>query len=292
MHPDIERISHLIDAFPYIRQFCGKTFVVKCGGAAITDLIQMQNMMQDIALLHFCGIHSIIIHGGGPEISTMCDRLQIPTQFSNGQRVTDATTMEIVQMVLVGKTNGALVTALNQLGVKAVGLSGQDAAFFQAKKFTYPEEYSLQNTDLGFVGDVVAIDPKLITTLLTAGFVPVIAPIGVDGQGQTYNVNADIAAGAMASSLAAEKLIILSDVNGVYADLNDPSTRLSSVKTNLIKHWLQEGDISGGMIPKLEACVRAIEQGVSSAHILDGKIQHSLLLGIFTDEGVGTVITS
>jgi acetylglutamate kinase len=291
MHPCIDRVSHLIEAFPYIRRFCGKTFVVKCGGAAIADEIQMQKIMQDIALLHFCGIQPIIIHGGGPEISTMCGRLEVPTQFSNGQRVTDASTMEIVQMVLVGKINGTLVGALNQLGVKAVGLSGQDSAFLQVQKFTSKEDVLIE-TDLGFVGDIVGIDTTLITTLLAAGFVPVIAPIGVDSQGQIYNINADIAAGALAGALAAEKLIILSDVNGVYADVNDPMTRLNSVKMKIIKQWLQEGDISGGMIPKLQSCVQAIEQGVSSAHILDGKMQHSLLLETFTDEGVGTLITA
>ncbi len=287
----IEKASHLIEALPYIRRFCGKIFVVKCGGAALVDPQQLHNIMQDIALLHFCGIRPVIVHGGGPDIGAMCKRLQIPTQFSNGLRVTDADTMEIVQMVLFGKTNRALVTALNQFGVKAVGLTGQDAAFMQSKKFIATSDVDA-DVDLGFVGEITDLDTTLITTLLAGGFLPVIAPIGIDEHGQAYNINADTAAGVVASKLAAEKLVMLSDVNGLYANIDDPETRLHVIKAALVKTWLNEKHISGGMIPKLQACLHALDNGLSSAHILDGNMPHSLLLEIFTDQGVGTLITN
>ncbi|CAN5402183.1 acetylglutamate kinase [soil metagenome] len=282
----INKATNLIEALPYIRRFSGKIFVIKCGGAAMTDPTQMHNIMQDIALLHFCGIHIVIIHGGGPDISAMCDRLQLPIQFCDGQRVTDANTMEIVQMVLVGKTNRSVVMALNQLGVKATGISGHDTAFIQAEKFV---SNTLAN-DLGFVGNIVSIDATLIDTLLAVNFVPVIAPVGVDATGQAYNINADIAAGTIAGSLNAEKLIVLSDVNGFYEDIKDSNTRLNSIEKTTVKAWLQQGKIEGGMIPKLQSCINALDQGVPSAHLLDGKMPHSLLLEIFTDQGVGTLI--
>lgn len=282
----IDKADNLIEALPYIRRFSSKIFVIKCGGAAMTDASQMHNIMQDIALLHFCGVRVIIVHGGGPEISAMCDRLQLSTQFCNGQRVTDANTMEIVQMVLVGKTNRSLVMALNQHGVKASGISGHDTAFIQAKKFV---DITPAN-DLGFVGEIVSIDATLINALLAVNFVPVIAPVGVDAEGQAYNINADIAAGTIAGALGAEKLIILSDVNGFYEDIKDSNTRLNSIEKTTVKTWLQQGKIAGGMIPKLQACVNALDQGVPSAHLLDGKMPHSLLLEIFTDKGVGTLV--
>ncbi|HEX4044599.1 MAG TPA: acetylglutamate kinase [Gammaproteobacteria bacterium] len=290
------KASHLIEALPYIRRFYGKTFVVKCGGAAMVDEKHIQTLMQDIALLHFCGIRMVVVHGGGPDISALCDRLNIKTQFSNGLRVTDAETMEIVQMVLMGKTNRALVTALNQLGVKAVGLSGQDAACLQVVKAGSTASDSTTNAqtesvDLGYVGEIKAIDPSFINTLLSASFLPVIAPIGVDEGGQAYNINADIAAGAIAGALQAKKLVVLSDVNGVYLDLHDPSTQISTVNCETVRTWLQEKRIVGGMIPKLQACLTALEQGVTNAHILDGKMPHSVLLEVFTDHGVGTLIT-
>lgn len=278
-HTLIEKASHLIEALPYIRRFYGKTIVVKCGGAAITNIKDLQSIMQDLALFYFCGIRPVIIHGGGPDITEMCERLNLPVQFSNGHRVTDAATLEIVQMVLLGKTNRSLVTALNQFGVKAIGIAGHDAAFLQAEK----------SVDL--VGKIASVDTHLIDTLLAANFIPVIAPIGVDASGQAYNINADTASGAIAGSLAAEKLVILSDVNGLYADPNDSSTQLSRLTVDATKSLVENKQISGGMIPKLDACIQAVEQGVSSAHIVSGKLPHSLLLEIFTDKGVGTMIT-
>lgn len=277
------KASNLIEALPYIRHFYKKTIVIKCGGAVLIEPDYMQTMMQDIALLYYCGIRPVIIHGGGPEISQMCTQLQIPVEFNNGQRVTDAATLEIVQMILLGKTNRTLVNILNQQGLKAVGISGHDSHFLQAKKLG-------NETDLGFVGEVAAVQTQLIDTLLEKNFIPVIAPIGVDEHGQAYNINADTAAAAIASSLNAEKLIILSDVCGLYADLNDPATHVSSLSPVTAKSWMQQQKISGGMIPKIDACVKAVEQGVATAHILNGKLPHSLLLEIFTDQGIGTMI--
>jgi acetylglutamate kinase len=287
MQQYIEKASHLIEALPYIRRFYGKIFVVKCGGAAMTDITQLQHIMRDIALLHFCGIRPVIVHGGGPDISAMCERLQIPTQFAHGQRVTDAATMEIVQMILTGKNNKALVTALNQFGVKAVGISGQDASLLQAEKIITAND----DADLGYVGNITAVDTQLITTLLAKNFLPVIAPVATSVTGQAYNINADIAAGAIATALAAEKLIYLSDVNGFYTDIKDPGTRINAVKKETVKSWLQEKKITGGMIPKLQSCLQALDEGVSCAHILDGNMSHSLLLEIFTDQGIGTLIS-
>lgn len=286
MQQYIEKAAHLIEALPYIRAFFGKIMVIKYGGAAMTDSLYVKNVMRDIALLHFCGIRVVIIHGGGPEISDFCDRLHIPVHFSQGQRVTDEKTLEVVQMTLLGKINTALVAELNQHGVKAVGLSGQDAAFLQAKKLQQKE-----GEDLGFVGEIESVEPHLITTLLNAGFLPVISPIGRDAQGQSYNVNADTVASNIAGALEAEKLVLLSDVNGLYADKNNADTRIGSLNVPTVHQWIEEGRIVGGMIPKMHACVHALTHGVQRVHILDGKIQHSLLLEIFTDQGVGTMVT-
>lgn len=286
MDKHLEKATNLIEALPYIREFSGKTFVIKCGGAAMKDPKQISHIMRDIALLHFCGIRPVVVHGGGSEISNMCSRLNISTQFLNGHRVTDDATLEVVQMVLIGKTNKELVTSLNQFGVKAIGLSGQDANFLQAKKLV------VADGDLGYVGHVASVDNKLITLLITGGFLPVIAPIGVDESGQAYNINADVAAGAIASALDAVKLIFLSDVSGVYADVNDPSTKLSVMTKETVEMWLRKKIVSAGMIPKLQTCLQTLEQGVVNVHILDGRKPHSLLLEIFTDQGVGTVITN
>jgi acetylglutamate kinase len=285
MQESITKASHLIETLAYIRRFSGKTFVVKCGGSALTDLTQMQNIMRDLAWLQFCGIKLVLVHGGGPDISSLCEKLQLPVQFSQGQRVTDAATMEVVQMVLLGKTNRALVTTLNQLGVKAVGFSGQDSAFIKVKP------WSTECCNLGYVGEIINVDTNLLHTLLAENYFPVIVPIGVDFTGQAYNVNADFSAAAIAVALAAEKLIILSDVDGYYADATNPASRLDHIHTTLIEEWLTAGKIDGGMIPKLQACLTALKQTVKSCHLLDGKMPHSLLLEIFTGQGVGTLIT-
>jgi acetylglutamate kinase len=287
MQQYIEKAANLVEAFPYIREFYGKTMVIKYGGAAMTDATYIKNVMRDIALLHFCGIRVVIIHGGGPEISDLCERLKIPVRFAHGQRITDEKTLEVVQMSLLGKINTTLVAELNQHGVKAVGISGHDAAFLQAKKLA-PKE---STDDLGFVGDVEKVDTHLITSLLTAGFLPVISPIGRDTSGQSYNINADTVASNIAGAISAEKLVLLSDVNGLYADKNNPETRIGSLDVATVNEWTKDGRITGGMIPKMNACVHALVNGVKRVHILDGKIQHSLLLEIFTDQGIGTMVT-
>jgi acetylglutamate kinase len=229
----------------------------------------------------------VVVHGGGPEISQHCQHLQMPVHFHQGQRITDQETMQITQMILLGKINANLVKKLNGHQVQAVGISGLDSGFLQAKKFA-----SLDSVDLGFVGEVAHVNTQLINTLLEKNFLPVIAPIGVDSRGDTYNINADTVAGAIAAALQAEKLVLLSDVNGLYADAKDSNTRISTITMNKIETWLQENKISGGMIPKLRACLYALQKGIGCAHILDGRIQHSLLLEIFTDEGIGTMITA
>ncbi len=291
MQSVIAKADHLVEALPYIRCFYGKTIVIKYGGAAMTDLTQINQVMQDIALLHFCGMRPVIVHGGGPEISELCERLDIPVKFFQGQRVTDEQTIEVVRMALLGKINFSLVSALNQQGIKAVGIAGQDGGLLRAKKFTQPRDHTDSGIDLGLVGEIVSVDATLITTLLTSGFVPVIAPIGIDDQGQAYNINADAAASAIAIALAAEKLIFMSDVNGLYADIEDPNSRIESIDIDSINAGLKVERFKTGMIPKLAACVRALREGVSRVHILDGKIPHGLLLEIFTHEGMGTVIT-
>jgi acetylglutamate kinase len=292
MHSIIAKADHLVEALPYIRCFYGKTVVIKYGGAAMTDVARVNQVMQDIALLHFCGMRPVIVHGGGPEISELCERLGMAVRFSNGQRVTDAETMQVVRMVLLGKINFSLVSALNQQGVKAVGVAGQDGGLLRAKKFTSPADGPDASEDLGLVGEIEAVDVTLLTTLVASGFVPVIAPIGMDSNGQAYNINADTVAGAIAGALAAEKLIFLSDVNGLYADINNPETRINAIDMDSIQAGLQSAHFKTGMIPKLTACVQALKQGVSRVHILDGKISHGLLLEIFTHEGMGTVITA
>lgn len=288
MQQYIEKATHLVEALPYIREFCNKVVVIKYGGAAMTERQHVQNVMRDIALLHFCGIRVVIVHGGGPEVSDFCKRLEIPVRFSNGLRVTDEKTLEIVQMTLLGKVNTALVTELNQHGARAVGISGHAARFLHAKKCE-PQDGS---EDLGFVGELEHVDTHLITSLLAAGFVPVISPLGQDASGQTYNINADIAAGGIAGALGAEKLVLLSDVNGLYADKDNPATRIGSLDVATAKQWMTEGRIVNGMIPKMNACMHALDHGVKRVHILDGKIKHSLLLEIFTDQGIGTMVTN
>jgi acetylglutamate kinase len=286
MSSDLENIIAAPTFLSVLKQLSAKVIVIKCGGAALIDPLKITALMKDVAFLQSHDIRVVIVHGGGPDISAFCQRLNLPTQFIKGQRVTDAATLEVVQMVLCGKTNRALVSTLNCLGVKAVGFSGQDAGLIQAQKYSDPLE-----GDLGFIGDITKIDPTLIRHLLTTGYLPVISPIGSDTKGQAYNINADIVAGAIAAALGSERLIFLSDVNGFYADPQDPSTRLSSIKAATVRQWIQEGNLSGGMIPKLQACLNALDAGVASAELLDGNIPHSLLKKIFTTESMGTTIT-
>jgi acetylglutamate kinase len=286
----IDKAAVLAEALPYIRRFSGKTVVIKYGGAAMAAADLKAAVMQDIALMKYVGMNPIVVHGGGPEVSAMAKQMGLESQFVDGLRVTNAATMQIVQMVLVGKTNREIVTHLGAQGVKAVGLSGQDAGLIKASKHLHRSLKTGELVDLGYVGDVAAVDGDVLESLCTAGFVPVIAPVGVGPGGEPYNINADTVAGAVAAALHAEKLVLLTDVEGVRADKDDPSSLMSRLTVQEVQAWMGSGRLEGGMIPKLECCVTALAGGVERVHIIDGRVRHSLLLEVFTDAGVGTMV--
>ncbi|HEX3032754.1 MAG TPA: acetylglutamate kinase [Bacillota bacterium] len=293
MYSILDKASVLVEALPYIRRFHGKTIVIKYGGHAMVNEELKKAVMQDVILMKLVGMHPVVVHGGGPEITGMLKRLNIESGFVGGMRITDEATMEIVEMVLVGKLNKEIVALLNRLGGRAVGLSGKDANLIEAirkpGKIRTPEGEE-QLVDIGFVGDVAKINPELVQKLMTDGFIPVVSPVGVGQEGESYNINADYVAGALAASLKADKLILLTDVQGIFADFNDRDTLISELKTADIEAKIKAGIITGGMIPKVECCAQAITGGVNSAHIIDGRIPHSLLLEIFTDRGIGTMV--
>lgn len=288
----IDQVAVLAEALPYIRRYSGKTFVIKYGGAAMTTVDVRQAVMQDIALMKYVGIHPVVVHGGGTEVSAMSKKLGLESRFVDGLRVTDRATMEVAQMVLVGKTNREIVAHLGSQGVKAVGLSGQDACLIRATPHVHRSIKTGEVLDLGYVGDVASVDVSVLESLTQAGFVPVIAPIGLGAEGEAYNINADTVAGAVASALRAEKLVLLTDVEGVRADKDDPASLLSRVTAQEVRESLAQGRIEGGMIPKLQCCLTALEAGVDRVHIIDGRVRHSLLLEIFTDEGAGTMVVN
>lgn len=273
----------LIEALPYIQRFNRKIIVVKYGGAAMLDEELKKKVIEDVVLLKLVGFKPIIVHGGGKEISKWVDKTGMETNFKNGLRVTDEATLELAEMVLA-KVNQDLVTLIANLGVKPVGISGKDGQMLVAEKITAGGE------DIGFVGDVTKVNPKIIYDLLDNDFLPVIFPIGMDEEGQGYNINADAAASAIAEAVGAEKLAFLSDIQGLYTDKDDPSTLISEIYEDEAKELIETGKVEGGMLPKLKNCIQAIENGVSRVHILDGRIPHCLLLEIFTDKGVGTAI--
>lgn len=287
METKLEPSQHaavLIEALPYLKQFYGKTIVVKYGGNAMIDEDLKMQVMQDIALLHYVGIRTILVHGGGPEISAMMKQMGHESTFIAGLRVTDATTMEIVEMVLTGKTNKAIVTMLNRQGAKAVGLSGKDANLIQAYRMESP------HGDLGFVGEVAQVNPEILHLLSENGYIPVISSVAIGPDGASYNVNADHVAGHIAAAVGAAKLVLLTDVEGLYADYADKSSLIQRMDTDQAAEMIASGAAERGMIPKLEACIAAIEGGVSRAHLIDGRQPHSLLIEIFTDTGIGTMI--
>lgn len=293
MKDAVEKAGILIEALPYIKKFYGKTVVIKYGGHAMINDELKQAVINDVILMKLIGINPVIVHGGGPEITDMLARLQIPSQFVGGSRVTDTATMEIVEMVLVGKINKEIVALINRHGGKAVGLSGKDATLIEAvKKMGKSIDASghEQTQDIGFVGDVQKINPEIIQTVISEGYIPVVAPVGVGTEGESYNINADYVAGAVASALGAAKLILLTDVEGIFEDYNNKESLISELKLNQVTDLITRGTISGGMIPKVECCVQAIESGVTTTHILDGRISHSILLEIFTDKGIGTMV--
>jgi acetylglutamate kinase len=279
----MNHIETLIEALPYIKRFAGQTMVVKYGGAAMLDEALKAAVMQDIALLHYVGLQPIVVHGGGPEISEAMAKMGKEAHFIGGLRVTDAETMEIVEMVLAGKTNKGIVAHLNQQGATAVGLSGKDGNLIVAEKET-------SKGDIGYVGKVVQINPQLIHTLTRDGYVPVISSVAIGASGESYNINADTAAGALAAALHATKLILMTDVEGLYRDFNDKSSLITSLTRQEAVDMLTFGKIERGMIPKIEACITALDSGVARAHIIDGRTPHALLTEIFTDEGIGTMI--
>jgi len=281
MQTAIEKATILLEALPYIRKFSDKTFVIKFGGSAMADGALSRSFALDVILLSYVGIRPVVVHGGGPQIGAMLQRLGIESRFFEGERITpDRETMDVVEMVL-GKINKEIVSSINKNGGRAVGLSGKDGNLIVAQK--------KQDTavDMGFVGTITAINPKIVATLDATQFIPVIAPIGIGTDGQSYNINADTAAGAIAGALSAEKLILLTDVEGVH---DRAGGLLSSLTEPEALHMIRTGDIRGGMIPKIQCCTTALDRGVAKTHIIDGRVEHAVLLEIFTDIGIGTQI--
>ena len=282
----------LIEALPYIRHFYDRQIVIKYGGAAMEDDTLIHSVMQDIVLMKYVGIRPIIVHGGGPRITTWMDKIGKVPEFVQGLRVTDAETVEIAEMVL-GSINKEIVSRINQHGGKAIGLSGKDANLVLAEKQetqVTDENGQEIDVDLGFVGKIIGINTESVTALDKGGYIPVITPIGVGVDGQTYNINADTMAGEIASAFQAEKLIMLTDTRGILRDLSDDASLMPTIRMREVDEFIKEGFIAGGMLPKVEACTTALIGGVYKTHIIDGRIPHSLLLEIFTEGGVGTEI--
>ncbi len=286
MYSIVDKVNTLVEALPYIQQFSGKTIVIKYGGSAMLNQKLSHTIMQDITLLKYVGVNPIIVHGGGPKISEMLSALDIKTKFHSGLRITDAATMEVVEMVLAGKINTHIVTQINQVGGHGIGLSGKDANLIEVKQLE-----SKEGIDYGYVGDIVKVNCEILDLLAKAQYIPVIAPIGIGADGQSYNINADTAAGELAAALKAEKLIFLTDTDGVLMDSNDPSSIISVLPMKTADELIAAGIISNGMIPKVLSSIRAVEAGVNSSHIINGTIEHPLLLEIFTVEGIGTMVT-
>ena len=278
------RVRVLSEALPYIQKFANRTIVIKYGGAAMKDGKLKAGVIRDIVFLSCVGVRPIVVHGGGPEINIWLNKLGIEPQFKDGLRVTDADTMDVVEMVLVGRVNKELVSLINQAGASAVGLCGKDSNLIQARP--------VGKAGIGFVGEVSNVNPELIQSLVDNGYVPVISSVAADEQGQAYNINADTVAGEIAAALHAEKLILLTDTPGILENYHDPSTLLTKLDINKSRKLIEDGIVAGGMIPKVNCCVRSLAQGVGAAHILDGRIPHALLLEIFTDEGIGSMIVA
>lgn len=279
----LDKAEVLIEALPYIRRFNRKIIVIKYGGSAMLDEELKRKVIEDVVLLKLVGFKPIIVHGGGREISRWVEKVGMEPRFVNGLRVTDADTMELAEMVL-GKVNKELVSIVQSLGVKAVGISGKDSGLLSVKKKTS------SGKDIGFVGEVKEVNPKILYDLLEKDFLPIVFPVGLDDAFRTYNINADDAACAIAKAVNAEKLAFLTDIDGVYADPKDPETLIAELYVSEAEQLIADGCIGGGMLPKLNNCIDAIRHGVSRVHILDGRIPHSVLLEIFTDKGAGTAI--
>ena len=292
MKIDNTQVGILTEAIPYLRQFKDKTIVVKYGGNAMLNDELKNKVLQDIVFLQLAGMRPVVVHGGGPEITSMLKQAGKKSEFVGGLRVTDAESAGIAEMALVGKVNTDLVARLNALGGQAVGLNGKDASLIKAKKFLADvyENGEVNLVDIGFVGNVQRINTDLINTLLDAGYIPVIAPTGVGEAGETYNINADSVAGEVAGALKAEKLLMLTDVRGIYSDHKDESTFMSTLSFEQAQGLIIRGKIDGGMIPKVRACITALSGGAKKTHIIDGREVHSILMEIFSDSGVGTEV--
>lgn len=287
MQEFINKANILIEALPYIQKFNGKTVVIKYGGNAMVNEELKNKVMEDVTLLKYIGFHPILVHGGGPDISAMLNKVGVKSEFINGLRVTDKETMEVAQMVLMGKTNKELVSLLNQKGGRAIGLCGIDGRLIECTKhFT---EVDGEKTDIGYVGEIIQINEKVLEVISKEDYIPVVAPIGVDKEGNSYNINGDIAAGAIAAALEAEKLMMLTDIDGIRKSA-DSDEIIYEITRKEIYDMIESGAISGGMIPKVRGGLEAMEAGVNTVHIIDGRIPHCLLLEIFTHSGIGTMI--
>jgi len=282
----IQKAGVLVEALPYIREFAGKTVVIKYGGAAMEDPAIRRLTAEDIVLMKYVGINPVVVHGGGPDITRMLKRLDIPSKFHNGLRITDNDTIATVEMVLAGSTNKDIVSLINKAGGDAVGLSGKDANLLHARKIVGDD-----GVDLGNVGEVVAVHSKIIQVLCSNDMIPVIAPIATDPEGRTWNINADTAAGEIAAAITAEKLIFLTDQPGLLREVNDESSLIRQLRYSEVEELTKRGVIAGGMIPKIEACHKALDYGVRRTHIIDGRVPHALLVEIFTQAGLGTLVT-
>jgi acetylglutamate kinase len=275
----MEKIEVLLEALPYIKSFSGSTFVVKYGGAAMEEERLKKEFAKDVVLLKYVGINPVIVHGGGPQIERMLNKLNIPTRFVDGLRVTDEATLDVVEMVLSGSINKEIVQEIHNMGGQAIGLSGKDGKLVVAEK--------VKGKDIGFVGEVVGVNTRIIRDISNSGYIPVIAPLAAGEDGHGYNVNADTAAGSIAKALMAEKLVLLTDVPGV---LDSELKTISGLKTSEARELIKSDTVRGGMIPKIKCCLDAIHGGVKKTHIIDGRVPHALLLEIFTDSGIGTQI--
>ncbi|NEQ99193.1 MAG: acetylglutamate kinase [Cyanothece sp. SIO2G6] len=281
---DTTRVRVLSEALPYIQKFAGRTVVIKYGGAAMKDSSLKATVMRDIVFLASIGLRPVVVHGGGPEINTWLNKLGIEAQFKNGLRVTDAPTMDVVEMVLVGRVNKEIVALINTIGGSAVGICGKDGGLIRAR----PSDQE----GIGFVGEVSQLNPQLVDSLVDSGYIPVISSVAADETGQPYNINADTVAGELAAALGAEKLILLTDIPGILRDKDDVSTLIPKLDIQVARTLIDEGVVVGGMIPKVTCCVRSLAQGVKAAHILDGRVHHCLLLEILTDAGIGSMIVA
>lgn len=287
-----DKASILVEALPYIQEFYGKTIVIKYGGNAMINDELKEKVMQDVALMKYVGIRPVIVHGGGPEITGFLKKVGKQSSFVAGLRVTDAETVEIAEMVLDGKVNSEIVNLLNHRGVQAVGLSGKDAGLIQARKklATVYEGTTSRKVDIGYVGEVEQVNTSILEDLLDQDYVPVIAPIGVGQDGESYNINADYVAAEIAGALQAEKLLLLTDIEGIYRDFHDKDTFISTLHLPEARAYIRDGVIAGGMIPKVEACLTALDKGAGKTHIIDGRLDHSIILEIFTSKGIGTQV--